>query len=61
MTEYYSSMFGTLKHNILLMLSQMEANLKPSDEVDRRNAKEHLKFIEGRIKEIKKKCRKGAK
>jgi len=59
MTDYYNSMFGTLKHNILLMLNQIDGNLKYSDDLDRKNAKEWLEFIEGRIKEIKKKCRKG--
>jgi len=48
---YYEAMYGGLKHNILLMLSQMEGNLEHS----KFNAIPYLEFIESRIKEIKEK------
>ena len=44
----YEGMYGSLKHNILLMLSQMEGNLEHS----KFNAIPYLEFIESRVKEI---------
>lgn len=49
--EYYKGMFGSLKHNILLMLSQIEGNIEYSGDVD---ISEELKFIEKRCRKIRK-------
>jgi len=46
---YYQGMFGSLKHNILLMLSQIESNLEYSD----LDISEDLGFIQKRVRQIK--------
>ncbi len=51
--DYYRGMFGSLKHNINLMLSQIEGNIEHADEDSCKQLKEDLIFIESRIKEIK--------
>lgn len=53
MTEYYKGMFGSLKHNILLMLSQIEGNIEHADKGSCNQVEEDLSFIEDRIKDIK--------
>ena len=52
--EYYVGMFGSLKHNILLMLNQIEGSLEHS-KID---FQEQLAFIQKRVKQIKAKNRK---
>ncbi len=47
--KYYQGMFGSLKHNILLMLSQIEGNL-PYSKLD---FSEDLTFIQKRVRQIK--------
>lgn len=54
--EYYEGMFGSLKHNILLMLSQIEGNIEYSKGVD---ISEDIKFIEKRCRKIRSKFAKG--
>ena len=48
--EYYEGMFGSLTHNIILMLSQIEGNIEYSEGA---NISEELEFIENRCKEIR--------
>lgn len=48
--EYYEGMFSSLKHNIFLMLSQMEGNIEYPEGV---SIIKHLETIESRIKDIK--------
>lgn len=50
--KYYQGKFGSLKHNILLMLSQIEGNLEYADKEDVEMIKEDLKFINKRITDI---------
>ena len=45
-------MFGSLKHNILCMLGQIEGNIEYSNGVD---ISEEIKFIEKRCRQIRKK------
>ena len=52
MNEYYSGMFSSLKHNILLMLSQIEGNLEFADEQTVRVIKNDLCFVKKRIDDI---------
>ena len=47
--KYYDGMFGSLKHNILLMLSQIEGNLEYSN----LDILEDLTFIQKRLRKIK--------
>ncbi len=47
--EYYKGKFGSLKHNILLMLSQIEGNLEYSN----LDILEDLAFIQKRVRQIK--------
>ncbi len=47
--KYYQGMFSCLKHNILLMLSQIEGNLEYSD----LDISEDLSFIQKRVRGIK--------
>ena len=54
MKEYYSGMFLSLKHNILLMLNQIEGNLVYSD-ID---FEKDLTFIQKRLRQIKLKNKK---
>lgn len=49
--QYYEGMFGSLTHNILLMLGQIEANLEYTEQ----NPTEDLEFIKKRIDEVIKK------
>ena len=53
MTEYYNGMFGNLKHNILLMLSQIEGNIEHADKDDCEQLNKDLGFIKNRIKKIR--------
>ena len=48
--DYYEGMFSSLKHNIFLLLNQMEGNLEYSEGAD---ILSYLKQIEERINEIK--------
>ncbi len=48
--KYYEGMFGSLKHNILLMLGQIEGNIEFSKGTD---ISEELKFIEKRCRKIR--------
>ncbi len=50
--EYYNGMFGSLKHNILLMLSQIEGNLEYADAGAIKKIKKDLRFIKGRVDKI---------
>ena len=50
--EYYEGMFSSLKHNIFLMLNQIEGNIEYSKGADFLT---HLEAIESRIKDIKEK------
>ena len=49
--KYYEGMFGSLKHNILCMLGQIEANIEYSKGAD---ISEEIKFIEKRCRKIRK-------
>ncbi len=49
--EYYEGMFGSLQHNILVLLSQIEANIEYSEGAE---ISEELKFIEKRCRKIRK-------
>ena len=49
---YYMGLFGSLKHNILLMLSQIEGNIKYADKEAIKEIKEDLEFINSRIADI---------
>ena len=48
--EHYEGMFGSLRHNILVMLSQIEANLEYSEGFD---PNEDMDFIIKRCIDIK--------
>ena len=50
---YYRGMFGSLKHNIILMLSQIEGNIKYADKGDCKQIEEDLHFIEKKVKRIR--------
>jgi len=47
--QYYKGMFSSLKHNILLMLSQIEANIEYSNGED---FTEELEYIQKRCDKI---------
>ena len=49
---YYAGEFGSLKHNILLMLSQIEVNLEYIDKEDLELVKNQLEFIKSRTNDI---------
>lgn len=49
---YYQGMFGSLKHNILLMLSQIEGNLGYASKEDLGLVKDYLEFIKKRTDDI---------
>ena len=49
---YYQGMFGSLKHNILCMLLQIDENIKYSNGED---LTEELTFIQKRCEDIKSK------
>ena len=51
--KYYQGMFSSLKHNILLMLNQIEGNLEYASNDDKELVKDYLEYIEKRVKEIK--------
>ncbi len=51
MDKYYEGMFESLKHNIFLMLNQMDGN----EEYTNISIIPHLEKIESRIKDIKEK------
>lgn len=48
MTEYYKGMFGSLKHNILLMLGQIEGSMEFAD----LDFTEELTLIQERVRQI---------
>jgi len=50
--QYYKGMFSSLKHNILCMLSQIEANIEYSNGED---LTEELTYIQRRCDKIKEK------
>lgn len=49
--EYYKGMFGSLKHNIILMLGQIEGNIEYSEGAD---ISDDIKFIEKKCRKIRK-------
>lgn len=51
--DYYKGKFSSLKHNILLMLLQIEENLQYSDF----NPTEYLEHIQKRVNKIIKKIK----
>ena len=50
--QYYKGMFSSLKHNILLMLSQIEGNIEYSNGED---FTKELSYIQERCEKIKNK------
>jgi len=49
--DYYEGMFGSLKHNIILMLCQIQGNVVYAEGID---ITEELKFIEKKCRSIRK-------
>lgn len=48
--EYYEGMFGSLKHNIILMLNQIEGNIEYSKGAE---IIDDLTFIQKKVRKIK--------
>jgi len=53
-TDYYNGKFGSLTHNILEMLSQIEGNVKYAPKETYEDLREMLAFIGKRARKIKK-------
>ena len=50
--NFYQGKFSSLKHNILLMLSQIEGNLEYANKNDLKLVKDYLEYIEKRTNNI---------
>jgi len=52
--QYYEGKFGSLKHNIILMLNQIEGNIEYSEGA---NIIDDLTFIQKKVRSVKRKMK----